>query len=175
MSMGGYVAFALQHRYPERVQGLVLVDTRAEADTEEGRAGRQSMAENVLQRGPVAAVEAMIGKLFSSRTIERQPELVHEVERMMMDASPAAIASAALGMALRPDRTPQLHKIQVPTLVIVGEDDAVTPPATARKMAETLPNATLQIIPEAGHMANMEQPETFHRILADWLASFNRL
>jgi 3-oxoadipate enol-lactonase len=170
-SMGGYVAFSLLEKYPDRVAGLVLADTRAEADSEEGKAGRKKLAANVMENGAQAAVDAMLGKLLSPKTQQGKPALVQEVERLMQDAPPQAIASAALGMALRANRTPMLGSIRVPTLVIVGEDDVITPPDVARKMAAAIPNAKLSVIPEAGHLANMEQPEAVNEALLAWLSS----
>lgn len=169
-SMGGYVAFALLEKYPERVSGLVLTDTRAEGDSEEGKAGRRAMAANVMARGAQVAADAMVGKLLSPKTLAREPELAREVERMILDATPQAIASAALGMAQRPDRLAALPSIGVPTLVVVGEDDGITPPDVARGMAEAIPGAALVVVPEAGHLANMERPDVYNRELLAWLA-----
>jgi 3-oxoadipate enol-lactonase len=170
-SMGGYVAFAMLDKYPDRVEALVLVDTRAEADTDEGKAGRHKLAANVMANGSQAAADAMLSKLFSPKTQQREPALVQEVEHLILDATSQGIASAALGMALRPDRTPMLGSIRVPTLVIVGEDDAITPPDVAQKLASAIPNATLTIIPEAGHLANMEQPEAVNQAMLSWLSN----
>lgn len=167
-SMGGYVAFALADQVPERLAGLVLVDTRAETDTEEGKAGRREMAAKVMEEGASAA-KAMVGKLLAPTTQERRPETAREVERIILDASRVAIASAALGMAMRPDRTAMLGAIRTPALVIVGEADAITPPDVARSMAAAIPGAELAVIPQAGHLANMEQPEAFHQALSEWL------
>ncbi|HZG55685.1 alpha/beta fold hydrolase [Paenibacillus sp.] len=168
-SMGGYVAFALLERYPERVAGLALVDTRAEADGEEGKAGRRKLAAEALERGPQAAVDAMLGKLLSPATRERRPDVAEEAKRIMLSTSGKAIAAAALGMAERPDRTAMLSGIRVPTLVVVGEDDAITPPALARGLADAIPGAALRVLPEAGHLAVMERPEAFDEALAAWL------
>jgi 3-oxoadipate enol-lactonase len=169
-SMGGYVAFTLLEKYPDRVAGLVLADTRAEADSEEGKAGRRKLAEAVLAKGSQAAADAMLGKLLSPKTAEARPDTVQAVERMILEASPQAIASAALGMALRADRTGGLGSIRVPTLVVVGEDDAITPPDVARKLADAIPAAALAIIPGGGHLANVEQPEAFNKALSSWLS-----
>jgi len=171
LSMGGYVAFALLSRHPERVAALALVDTKAEADTEEGKAGRRKLAENVLAEGARVAVDAMLGKLVSPKTMERRPDAAREAERIMLTAKPAAIAAAALGMAERPDRTPMLADIRVPTLVVVGEDDVITPPELARRMASAIPLAELRIVPEAGHLPNLERPEAFNETLSAWLSN----
>ncbi|WP_199617569.1 alpha/beta fold hydrolase [Paenibacillus alkalitolerans] len=173
-SMGGYIAFELMKRHRERVAGLVLADTRAGADTEEGRAGRRKMAAAAMERGPVVAVEAMLTKLLSPKTPDERPELAAAVERMMLDASGAGIAAAALGMAGRSDMTELLPDIQVPALVIVGEDDAITPPETARSMAEAIPDAAYAVIAGGGHLANMERPAEFNRVLSDWLREISK-
>ena len=168
-SMGGYVALAMAERFPERLAGLVLVDTRAGADSEEGRANRRKLAESVRAKGPQAAVDALLGKLLSPATAERKPDVVREAERMMLAATPAAIAAASLGMAERPDRTGLLPRIRVPALVIVGEDDAITPPQEARAMASAIPGASLHIIPQAGHLSMLENPDAFNGALFAWL------
>ena len=168
-SMGGYVAFSIAEQAPERFAGLVLVDTRAEADTEEGKAGRREMAAKVLREGARAAAEAMVGKLLSPDTLRNNEAVAAEVERIILSTSPTAIASAALGMAVRQDRTAMLPTIQAPTLVIVGEEDAITPPDIARGIAEAIPGAELAVIPKAGHLSNMEQPQAFNEALSAWL------
>ncbi len=168
-SMGGYVAFSLLERYPDRVAALALVDTRAEADSEEGKAGRRQLASNVLAEGARVAVDAMLGKLLSPATAERRPDTVRLAESIMLTAKPAAIAAAALGMAERPDRTALLAGIRVPTLVIVGADDAITPPDVARRMADAIPAAQLVVVDGAGHLSNLERPESFNEALSAWL------
>lgn len=168
-SMGGYVAFSLLARYPERVSGLVLVDTRAEADSEEGKAGRRRLADIVLKQGAGAAAESLIDKLLAPTTLRNRPEVAQEADKLMREASPAAVAAAALGMAEREDRTGMLPDIRVPTLVIVGEDDAITPVSVARGMAEAIPKAGLRVISGAGHLTMLEQPEEFESALVGWL------
>jgi pimeloyl-ACP methyl ester carboxylesterase len=169
-SMGGYVAFSLLERYPDRVAALALVDTRAEADSEEGKAGRKKLASNVLAEGARVVVDAMLGKLLSPATLERRPETARLAESIMLTAKPAAIAAAALGMAERPDRSAMLADIRVPTLVVVGADDAITPPDVARKMAEAIPGAQLVVLDDAGHLSNLERPEPFNEALSAWLS-----
>lgn len=171
-SMGGYVTFALAEKYPDRLAGIVLVDTRAEADSEEGRAGRRDMAVKVMEHGAKAAAEAMVGKLLSPGTLQNRPDIAAEVGRIILSASPAAIAASSLGMALRPDRTGMLRSIRVPALVIVGAEDAITPPDVAQNIAAAIPDAELEVIPGAGHLANMEQPEAFQAALSTWLSRF---
>ena len=169
-SMGGYAALAMTAHHPERVAGLVLTDTRAGSDTEEGKANRKKLAETVLEKGPAAAVDALLGKLLSPATAEGRPDIVREAERMMLEASPAAIAAASLGMAERPDRSALLPGIRVPALVIVGEDDRITPPSEARAMAAAIPGGKLHMIPKAGHLSMLERPDAFNGALHAWLS-----
>lgn len=168
-SMGGYIAFEFVRRYPDKVLGLVLADTKAGTDSEEVKAGRRKTAEAAMKQGPHAVAGPMLMKLLSPVTAETKPELVKSVERMMLSASPEGIASAALGMAERGDSTGMLPTIAVPTLVIVGEDDSITPPDTAKAMAEAIPGAEWRTVAGGGHLANFEQPEAVNRILQEWL------
>jgi len=174
LSMGGYAALALYALAPERVNGLVLTDTRAEADSEEGRAGRRAVAEKAMAQGGFPDPDALLSKLVSPATKADKPDVVDAIRRMILEASPAAIASAALGMAVRPDRTALLPTIRVPALVIVGEHDSITPPDAARAMASAIPGSELVVLTDAGHVSNMEQPERFNRALLDWLSSGTR-
>jgi 3-oxoadipate enol-lactonase len=169
-SMGGYVALALHALYPERLAGLVLADTRSEADTEEGRKGRLGMARDVMERGANAAL-GMADKLLAPETLAARADLVERVRGMIAEATPEAIASAALGMAQRSDRTGELPAIRVPVLAIAGEHDAITPPEGARKMAEAVADGTFELIAGGGHLANLEQPEAFNKALSAWLRS----
>jgi 3-oxoadipate enol-lactonase len=169
-SMGGYVSLALHALYPERLAGLVLADTRSESDTEEGRKGRLGMARDVMERGANAAF-GMVDKLLAPETLASRADLVERVRAMILDAPPEAIASAALGMAQRSDRTGELPTIRVPVLTIAGEHDAITPPEGARKMAEAVADGTFELVAGGGHLANLEQPEAFNKALSAWLRS----
>jgi pimeloyl-ACP methyl ester carboxylesterase len=171
LSMGGYIAFDFLRRFPERVAGLVLMDTRAEADSDEGRRNRDAMIAAVRERGAVAVVEAMLPKLLAPATASRCPELVSEV-RAMMEATPVqGIVGALEAMRDRPDSTALLSGLQgLPALVVVGEADAITPPEVARVMAERLPQADLVVVPEAGHLSPLEQPAWVTARLREFLA-----
>lgn len=174
LSMGGYVAFAFWRRHTERVRALVLADTRAGADTAEGRASRHAMAKEVVERGTEVVARAMLPKLFAPSTRREKPDVVERVRAMIEGTAPATVAAAQLAMAARPDSTPDLPGIAVPALVVVGEEDALTGPDEARAMASALPAARLEIIPRAGHLSPMERPAAFNAILGDWLASLPR-
>ena len=168
--MGGYVALALVARYPERVRALMLIDTKAEADSPEAARGREELAGSVEAAGNSAAVvAAMLPKLFSETTRQRRPELIAQMREVMERTPARAVAGALRGMAARPDRTAELAQIAVPTLVLVGADDAITPPDEAQKMAEAIPDAQIVIIPDAGHLAPLENPEATNEAILHFL------
>ncbi|HXH22737.1 MAG TPA: alpha/beta fold hydrolase [Dehalococcoidia bacterium] len=169
-SMGGYVAFAFLRKYPERVRGLILADTRAQPDAPEGKAARFQSALTAQQRGPGAIAEAMIGRLLSQKSMDERPELVARVRAIMESTPVQGMAGDLMAMAERPDSVPMLASISVPTLVIVGEADGLTPPADSQLMAERIPGAKLEIIPGAAHLSNMEEPEHFNRVVREFLA-----
>lgn len=171
LSMGGYAAFAFLRRYPARVRALILADTRAGADTEEGRQARLENAALAERAGSAAIAERLLPKLLGASTHASNPQLVAAVREMILSTSPAGIARALRGMAARPDSTPLLAAIQVPTLVLVGEEDVLTPPAEAQAMAGAIPGAKLERIPAAGHLSNLEQPARFTPALEEFLAS----
>ena len=167
LSMGGYVAMAFADMYPDRVRSLALIDTRSGADSDEGKAGRNAMAERLLDEGRNAIAETMESGLLSPQaTIAVRARL-----RSMVEACPyETIVGALGGMRDRPDRTAVLRQIAVPAAVIVGEQDTVAPPTEAEAMAVALPDAALTIVPGAGHMAPIEQPEAVNEALRVLLA-----
>lgn len=171
LSMGGYIAFAFYREYPDRVQGLVLVDTRAQADTDEIRANRAATVARVQEQGVAVLADEMVGKLLSPATLKHQPELVERVREMMARQSVEGVVAALRGMAERPDSRPMLGNISVPTLVVVGADDTVTPIADAEAMVNAIPGAELAVIPEAGHLSNLEQPEAFNQALREFITT----
>ncbi|MBV8199350.1 MAG: alpha/beta fold hydrolase [Acidobacteria bacterium] len=183
LSMGGYVALAFYELFPDRVRGLVLADTRAGADDDAGRRRRIESAQ-ALERGDAVSAAApalaalagsLIPRLVAPRTLATRPELVDWL-RQEIDAAPAAgVAAAQRGMAQRPDRTPLLPHIAVPTLVIVGEEDAITPPAESRLLHQRIRGARLVTIAGAGHLSNLEQPEAFNGALRRFLGSLGGL
>ena len=140
-SMGGYVAWQFIRKHAARLRGLIQCDTRAAADTEEAKAGRLKMAENVAEWGSARVAEMMGPKLLAPRTFERKPDVVAAVRQVVERTSPAAIAAAQRGMAARPDMTSFLPAIKVPTLIVVGAEDAISPPQEMKAMAAAIPNA----------------------------------
>ncbi|MFQ5663179.1 MAG: alpha/beta fold hydrolase [Terriglobia bacterium] len=170
LSMGGYVAFAFYRRHAARVAALILANTRASADTEEGRPARYQLARVAEQEGSSAVAVRMLPKLLAASTREKQPPVVARVREMILSTSPAGIARALRGMAVRSDSTSLLPTIQCPTLVLAGAEDSLTPPAEAEAMTKSIPGARFEVIPEAGHLSNLEQPARFTRRLDDFLA-----
>ena len=169
-SMGGYAAFAFVRRHPQRLAGLVLQDTRAGADTAEAKANRATTAAKVLAEGASAAVEAFLPKLVGETTHRERPDIVARLRERILSASPQGIANALHGLAARADSHETLPTIAVPTLVLVGAEDVLTPPAEAATMASAIPKARRDVIPRAGHLANLENPDPVNAALRSFLA-----
>jgi 3-oxoadipate enol-lactonase len=169
-SMGGYAAFAFVRRHPQRLAGLVLQDTRAGADGAEVKATRATLATKVLAEGAAAAVEAFLPKLVGETSHRERPALVAGLRERILATSPRGIANALHGLAARPDSRETLPTIAVPTLVLVGAEDVLTPPAEATTMAAAVPRARLDVIPRAGHLANLENPDAVNAALRAFLA-----
>jgi len=169
LSMGGYILFTFYRKFADRVKGLILADTRAQADTPEGRTGRFQMAQVAYTQGPAAVADLMIPRLLSPGTIQAKPTLVQNVRSMIEGNQISGIAGDLMAMAERPDSTPLLRQITCPAQIIVGELDVATPPADSQLMAGQTPRAQLAMIPGAAHLSNLEQPELFNRIVGDFL------
>jgi 3-oxoadipate enol-lactonase len=159
LSMGGYIAWQFVQRHPARVAKLIVCDSRAAADSPEAAANRLKMADIVLKEGPEIVAWGMVPKLFAQCTTEHCPQVIERVRQMMLSSHPVAIAAAHRGMAVRPDVTEWLPTLRIPTLVLCGEHDAISPAAEMKTIAEAIPHAHFALIPNAGHMAPMEQPE----------------
>ncbi|PSH05490.1 MAG: alpha/beta hydrolase [Acidobacteria bacterium] len=168
-SVGGYVLFEFWRRCRERVKALVLMDTRAGVDTDEGRAGRLQNAEDVLKRGPEWAIEQMMPKMLAPVTLSSRLDLVESAKATMQHARAAGMAAMQRGMALRADSSTTLAQINVPTLVLGGEDDVPSPVSELERMARGIRGAELRIIGKAGHLAALEQPAEVGRILREFL------
>ncbi len=158
LSMGGYLAFEVWRRAPGLVRGLALCDTKAGADTAEGAAGREAFAKNALEHGLAWVADAMVPKLLKPTP---DPAVVKQVRLLIGAGTPAGVAAAQRGMAVRPDSTTTLATVKVPTLVLVGEEDGLTPPADAEKVAAGIKGAALVRIPGAGHLSCLENPAAF--------------
>lgn len=171
LSMGGYVAFAFYRKYPDRIRGLVLVDTRAQPDTSEGRAGRRMTAQRVREHGARFLADDLLDKLMSPATLENKPDVVDAVGSMILRQPVEGIVAALLGMGDRPDARPLLGDISEPALVVVGAEDTITPVADAEAMVEAIPGAELAVIEDAGHLPNLEQPDGFNVLLRDFMTT----
>jgi pimeloyl-ACP methyl ester carboxylesterase len=172
LSMGGYVALAYVKKYPRDLRALALVDTKAEADTPEGKQGRQKMIELVRKEGSKAVADQMMPKMLAKDSAAR-PHLAASLRSIMEACPPKTIEHALAAMRDRPDRSGELGSITVPTLVLVGDSDAITPPDVARSMADKIPGSQLVTIRGAGHMSPMEQPEQVTRALHSFLQSLS--
>ncbi len=167
-SMGGYVAFEVLRQAPGRVAGLALVDTRAEPDSPEARQGRYQTAARVRKEGPGPVVEGMLPRLLTSAA---DPALRAQVERTMRATPPEGMAQALEGMGERPDSRSTLAAIRVPTLIVVGEQDAITPTEAAKAMADAIPGAKLVVVPGAAHLTTLERPDAVSDAMVAWARS----
>lgn len=168
LSMGGYVALAYANKYAKDLKGLMLIDTRAEGDSPEGKANREKALLKLKEAGPKAIAADMLPKL-AYELGPNHSNTAHKLRQILESQSAETIAHALIALRDRPDRTGDLAAIPVPTLIIVGEQDVITPPALAEKMAKSITNATLAIIKDAGHMAPMEQPDDVSRVMRRFL------
>jgi len=169
LSMGGYIAFEFWRKYAARLQGLILCDTRAANDTAEVAAGRLATAEKVLREGPRFIAETMIPKLFSPSTQQKRPDLLGSIRKVMDSTDPRGIAATARGMAQRANFTRDLLNIRCPALVLVGENDAISPVAEMEAIARAIPNARFTIIHDAGHLSPLEQPDAVNGAIESFL------
>ena len=169
LSMGGYVALSAFRKYADRIRGLILCNTRAGADSPEAKQGRIDLAAKVRQEGSRAVVNAMLPKLISDQAREANPDLTAVVQQMMTSNNPESIARALEGMAQRPGSEDLFSSINCPVLIIHSDDDAVIPRGEAQMMARGIRGARLQMIPEAGHLSNLERPSLFNRYVSDYL------
>jgi pimeloyl-ACP methyl ester carboxylesterase len=170
-SMGGYIAFAFVRRYAARLDGLILVDTKAEADTPEGRDGRYALAERVQDDGVEIVIDAMLPRLVSDGTLRSRPDVVQQVRDIAGGSTLEGVVGALRAMAERPSSVPDLPRIAVPTLIIVGREDVITPPSDAETMRAGINGSEMAIIPDAGHLTPMEQPDVVNGVIRGWLAA----
>ena len=173
LSMGGYVALAFYKQLSSRVRALILADTRAQADTEEAKQTRAQQAEKALSEGMAGIADAMLPKLLTPETVSKRPEIVKRVRDMMLKTKPEGAAAALRGMAERDDQTSLLAKISVPTLILVGAEDAITPVADSEKMNQAITGSRLVVLENAGHVSNLERTEQFNEALLDFIESSN--
>ena len=169
LSMGGYAALAFARLYPQRLGALILSDTKAAADNHEARAKRNDMIAFCRNHSADEIIERQIPALLGVTTCETRPQVIEKVRNIsrVLDAQNLALWVEALRD--RPDATAQLAQIAVPTLVLCGDEDTITPPDESRAMAEAIPNAQLQIVPQAGHLSNMENALEWNKAVRAFL------
>lgn len=172
LSMGGYIAWACCRKYPERLRGLILCDTLAAADPPEGAALRLVNADRILREGAGPFVEEMLPRLLGKTSAAQRPDLIEAVRSMAAAAAPQALAAVLRGMAARPDSAATAAAVAVPSLVICGEEDAISTPARMAAFAATMPDCRLVEIPAAGHLAPLEQPAAVNAALREFLERF---
>lgn len=174
LSMGGYVAFEFVKLFPERVRALVLAGTRAPADNEQEKAGREQQVVTMLRAGMTPISVATLPKLLAPRTLADKPNVVKRVREMITRSDPKGAAAAQRGMAARRNYTDDLAEINLPTLIIVGREDSIRPMADSEFMHRGIRNSRLEIIEEAAHMTNMEQAEVFNHALLTFLKKLSQ-
>jgi len=169
LSMGGYIALRALQRNPERFCAAVLCDTRSESDSDEVKLKRAAQIKQVKAGGSVSFAEGFLKAVFAPETFAKNPQAISLIRDTITATSPKSIAGTLLALAARTDTSAALPGIAMPTLILVGEKDAVTPPEAARAMHAKIPGSQLQVIPESAHMSNLENPEVFNRRLWEFL------
>jgi 3-oxoadipate enol-lactonase len=169
LSMGGYITFAFYRQYASRVRALVLADTRANPDSPEGKRGRDDSIVLAREKGAGAIADKLIPLLLAQTTREKNSMLTHFLHTMLARHSVASIIAQLGALRDRPDSTSTLAQISVPTLIVVGSEDVITPVASSEAMRDGIRGSQMSVIPGAGHMSNMEKPELFNRRVAEFL------
>lgn len=169
LSMGGYVALSIFRHAPRYVRGLILADTRPQADTPEVAVGRKRMLQLAAEQGPSAIADEMIPKLLGESTRKHRPEIVDRVRGLVLANSSESIAGAVRVLMTRPNSTPLLQEIHCPTLILVGDEDTITPSALSEDMHRRIAGSELVVIAGAGHLSSIEQPHACNKALARFL------
>jgi 3-oxoadipate enol-lactonase len=175
LSMGGYIALRAAERAPERIRGLILCDTKSEADTDEGKIRRSDTLRLIQARGVHAFAQEFVKSIFAPRTFTHRHEAVELIKQIIGSNQPTAVCGALLALAARTDTTARLVSISVPTLLLVGEHDQLTPPSATKAMHDRIQGSRMHIIPEAGHMSNLENPEAFNALIESFLLELGRI
>lgn len=171
LSMGGYVAFAFWRRHRERVRALVLSNTRATADNEEAIARRRQLIEIARSQGSTGVANAQIAGLVGKTTREKRPDIYDAMHRMIAQAPIDGVIGAIHALIERPDSTSTCASIDVPTLVITGDEDVITPPKEASKLSAAIRGSRFEVLQGAGHLSNVERPAAFNTVVSEFLAS----
>jgi pimeloyl-ACP methyl ester carboxylesterase len=171
LSMGGYVAFAFWRRHRERVRALVLSNTRATADNEEAIARRRQLIEIARSQGSTGVANAQIAGLVGKTTREKRPDIYDAMHRMIAQAPIDGVIGAIHALIERPDSTSTCASIDVPTLVITGDEDVITPTKEASKLSAAIRGSRFEVLQGAGHLSNVERPAAFNTVVSEFLAS----
>jgi pimeloyl-ACP methyl ester carboxylesterase len=171
LSMGGYIAMAFYRQFATRMAGIILAATRAGADSTEAKENRDKAAAQARNEGKSGIIESMLAKMLAPRAYSQQPELVERVRNIMETTSIEGILGDLAGMKERPDSTRTLEEIELPALIIHGADDQIIPVKEAEQMQESLSNSRLEILPDAGHLVSLEQPELFNQVVRRFVQS----
>jgi 3-oxoadipate enol-lactonase len=169
VSIGGYVLFEFWRKYRSRVEALVLCNTKAQADSAEARAGRLQAADDVMQSGTEVFFESLVPKLMGKTTCDTRPDLVDGALRMMRKMSPEDVAMVLRGMANRPDSAETLKTIDVPTLIVTGDEDAFTGVAEAELMRQNIQGSQMKVVARAGHYSPWERPEEVGKLVRQFV------
>jgi 3-oxoadipate enol-lactonase len=171
LSMGGYVAFAFWRRHAHRVRGLVLCNTKAGADSEEAREKRRGVMALAREKGSSAVADTMMTGMLGKTTREKRPEITNTVHRMISSAPVEGIVGALEAMMNRPDSNPTLATVNVPTMIVTGDEDTTIPVEESRAMHAAVRGSSLEIISGAGHLSNLERPAAFNHVFSEFLAT----
>jgi pimeloyl-ACP methyl ester carboxylesterase len=169
--MGGYMSFAYERKFPTTLKALILVDTKAEADTPEGKAGRNKMIETARTGGSKPIAATMLPKMITADSQQNRPQLVQQVTTIMEACPPQTIEYALAAMRDRTDYRDCLPSIAIPTLIIVGDNDPITPTAVAESMNKAIPHSKLSLIKGAAHLSPMEQPQQVNQAIRQFLST----
>jgi len=169
LSMGGYIAFAFYRKFPARVRGLILANTKAGADSPEGKKGRDDNAALAREKGAGAIGERMLPKMLTPKALAERPDLKKSVSDMMARQPVPGVVGALMAMRDRPDSTPTLAQISVPTLVITGAEDTLLPPKESEFIRDGIRGAKFAMLDGAAHLSNVEQPDAFNRAVKEFL------
>ena len=173
LSMGGYIAFATWRRHPQRVRGLILANTKAGADTEEAKTKRRSQMDVAKEQGSSAIADAMITGMLGKTTRSKRPEIMNNVHRMIASSPVDGVIGALQALMDRPDSTPTMATIDVPTLIVTGDEDAIIPVSESESMHAAIKNSTLEVITGAGHLTNLERPAAFNHVVSEFVAKLS--
>jgi len=171
LSMGGYISLAFYHLFAKRMRGLMLIATRAVSDSQEAQANRDRMVTLARENGSVSIAEEMLPKMLASKTLATNPTLVEQAKKIMESTSLDGIIGDLMGMKTRPDSTPMLPKINIPSLIIHGKDDTLISMKEAEAMHAAIPHSQLRLLDDLGHLLNMEQPDQFNNAVKKFLKS----